>query len=73
MDLKLIDMKREDEKGPEEVAMSGSPSPYPYGLCINLGKDEMDKLGITDLPKVGQEYHIFAVGQVNSVASSMSD
>lgn len=73
MDMKLVDMKREEEKEPEEVAMSGSMSPYPYGLCIHLDKDEMDKLGITELPSVGMEYHIFAVGQVNSVSQSASD
>ena len=56
------------QKAPEREEMPGeyeSDEPrYPYGLCISLGKDELEKLGITALPKVGTEMTIMAKAYV---------
>lgn len=70
----MVDMKREAsdmEAGPS--AMPADEGQYPYGLCINLDKDELDKLGITTLPTVGTEVHISAVGKVTRVSQSASE
>jgi len=57
--MKMISMKRtpEDkrEDAGEHAPMEAMAPDYPYGLCIHMDKDELDKLGITDLPKVGTE------------------
>lgn len=58
--MAMINMKRapEKEEMPGEIEMD-EPQ-YPYGLCLHLGKEEMDKLGITALPAVGSEMTITA-------------
>ena len=41
---------------------------YGYGLNVHLEDHELEKLGITDLPKVGDEYHIRAIAKVKGVS-----
>ena len=71
----MVDMKRSaaDMKS-KETAMAAGPDgeQYPYGLCINLDKDELDKLGITTLPPIGCEVHMMCVGTVTRVLQSAS-
>ncbi len=56
------------QRAPEREEMPGeyeADEPrYPYGLCISLGKEELEKLGITALPKVGTEMTIMAKAYV---------
>lgn len=55
----LRDMKRDmedDDAGEAAMPMMESEGQYPYGLCICLDKEELDKLGITTLPKIGAEF-----------------
>lgn len=67
----LVDMKLTPADQKEEVA-APAPPPYPYGLCLRLDGDELDKLGIKDLPAVGDEFHIQAVGCVTSISEMNS-
>ena len=71
---KLASMKRTPEdmrKDMGEPAEITSIAPdYPYGLCIHLDKDELDKLGMKDLPKVGTEMPISAIVKVTRVSQS---
>ena len=46
---------------------------YPWGLKLRLENAEIEKLGITELPAVGSEYHIVAVGRVDSVSQAYRD
>lgn len=75
---KLVDMARTDadkkaaQKRMEAMMESDGPD-YPYGLSLCLGKDELEKLGITDLPDVGDEMHIYAVAKVTNVHQSASE
>jgi len=46
------------EKGPR----------YPYGLCISLEKETLDKLGMSKLPKVGSTITVSARAKVESVS-----
>lgn len=64
----MVDMKR-DPKEAEETAAMDQPS-YPYGLCLSLGHEELEKLGIAqgDLG-VNDMLHLHALATVTSVSS----
>lgn len=69
---KLVDMaytKAELKEERKEMTMA-SASPYPWGLCIRLEKDELDKLGIKTLPGVGDEMHLLCIAKVTGVNQS---
>ena len=75
---KLTSMKYSKAEAKEEakemsVGYDGQPNEYPWGLCIRLEADELGKLGITDLPKVGTEVSFTAVAKVTSVSQSASE
>ena len=67
--MALVDLKMSKAEQKTE-AVSPEPSDYSYGLCITLDTDELEKLGITTLPGVGDECHIRAVGEVTSVSEN---
>lgn len=68
MDANMVDMKyTAKEKKDEATEMMGKPQDYPWGLAIRLEQEELDKLGIKDLPSVGDEVHINAVGMITGV------
>jgi len=75
--MKLVNMERtEAEKQAAEERWDAETErgpDYPYGLCLNLGSDEMEKLGIKDLPAVGAEMNLTAVVKVSSVSSYDSE
>lgn len=75
--MKLVNMERTEaeRKAAEERwdAEAERGPDYPYGLCLNLGSDEMEKLGIEDLPAVGTEMNLTAVVKVTSVSSYDSE
>lgn len=73
--MDMVDMKLTPKEVKEEKAevRSIDVPPYPWGLCIRLEKDELDKLKLASLPNVGDEVHITAVGRVTGVSSSMRD
>ena len=55
------------------VGADGQPNPYPWGLAISLEKEQLEKLGVKQLPEVGLEVHFVAVGKVTSVNQSASE
>ncbi len=75
----MTDMARTPEDVKEEVAKM-SPSPiaeggkpmvptYPYGLCVSLDEESMEKLGLDgDLPEVGEMIHFCAMARVTSAS-----
>lgn len=46
---------------------------YPWGLSINLDESAIKKLGITELPDVGEELMVHACAKVVRVSASASD
>lgn len=77
-DMKMVSMERtKAEKKKAEERFKDGPTlagpDYPWGLCLNLGKAEIEKLGIKDLPEVGDEFHIYAVAKVTRVSQSATD
>jgi hypothetical protein len=62
--MPMINMQKPAEREEMPGEIEYDEPRYPYGLCINLGKDELEKLGITALPKVGTEMMIMAKAYV---------
>ena len=66
--MNLIDLKK-DPQPIDSNEMYEEPM-YSYGLCINLGKEELEKLGIEKLPEAGSEMMIKAQAYVKTVRES---
>ncbi len=71
--LPLVDMRMTPSEASEGMCF---PSPndapaYPYGLCISLCQDELDKLGIDfDDLCVGDIVHLHALAMITSKSCS---
>lgn len=64
----MVDMK----KTPKEVESMSMPdqSAYPYGLCISLCEDELDKLGFAqDELNVNDMVHLHCMATVTAVSN----
>lgn len=70
--IKMASLKR------GKIALSGSKpgkvtqEPYSYEHRISLDQDTLDKLGMQDTPKVGDQYHVLGHGEVTSVSQHAS-
>ena len=70
--VKLANMARSKESlSPANVGKI-SPDPYSYEHRISLDQDALDKLGVTETPKVGDVFHVMGEGHVHSVNSDSS-
>ncbi len=57
----LINMQSSAEEAKEYVQPSAEDAPkYPWGLCVTLDDDSLEKLGVSSLPAVGTEVTIMA-------------
>lgn len=65
----LINMQQSAEEAKEqnEPAVSEAPK-YPWGLCITLNDDSLEKLGVKSLPAVGSQVTIVAKADVSRVS-----
>tara|TARA_B100000378_G_scaffold149855_1_gene120966 strand:+ start:878 stop:1252 length:375 start_codon:yes stop_codon:yes gene_type:complete len=66
--MDLIDLKK-DPQPIDSNEMYNEPM-YSYGLCISLGKEELEKLGIEKLPEAGSEMMLMAKAYVKTVRES---
>lgn len=71
----LTDMKRSKAEAKEASVGPVSPDQeeYPYGLRLHLNDDELEKLGIDKLPKVGEGGSIEAVFKIVSTHESANE
>lgn len=72
---KLVDMKFTKAEAKAEAEEYSKPSldnepQYPWGLQIRLEDESLAKLGITDLPEIGAEYHLTVIAEVQSATES---
>lgn len=69
-DAVMVSMKRSKAEKKQMLPALSSPSPedFPYGLRLDLDKDALEKLGIDDLPDVGDTFHLMATVKVTSVS-----
>ena len=66
--MNLIDLKK-DPQPIDSNEMYNEPQ-YSYGLCLSLGKEELEKLGMEKLPDAGTDMMIKAIAYVKSVRES---
>lgn len=72
---KMVDMAKTPDDVKKELKQypqGATPSPdiavavYPYGLCLSLTQDELDKLDIEGGCSVGDMIHLCAIAKVTS-------
>lgn len=78
--MRMVDMARTPEEKEEAAELSVATMPsadsmptYPYGLCLSLGPDEMEKLDLDGDCQVGDLLHFTAMAKVTSVSMSDSE
>jgi len=73
----FVDMAHTPEELKEEKLEHGScdyAQPiYPYGLCLRLDNDSLDKLGLAGDAQAGDMIMLAALGKVTSVSSNETD
>lgn len=69
----IVDLKlTPEEKKDDEVGCCSSDRDYPWGLELDLGDDEVQKLGVEGL-EVGEEVLIAGTARVSSKGSHQVD
>ncbi len=66
--MAMIDMKQKPEREEAPGAIEAEQPQYPYGLSLSLEKEQLEKLGITELPKVGAKMMVHANAVVKTVS-----
>ena len=70
-------MTPEEMKANSPISVIGEPSNqpiYPYGLCIRLGKPELDKLNVDYSDwSVGDHFHLEAMAKITSIRESETE
>lgn len=69
----MVSMRRTPAEKTEAVAAMSDGPDYPYGLCISLCNDELEKLGLADEVEVGDMLHLHCMAKVTSVSKSDSE
>ncbi len=72
----MVDMRRTPAEKVEEVSETMAASvpgtdmvaDYPYGLCISLSEEELEKLGLSDDCDIGDAIDIRCFAEVTSVS-----
>jgi hypothetical protein len=72
----MVDMGKTAEEVKEDIEQrSGGPEAstpmYPYGLCLALTEEELEKLGIDEeLPSRGDMIHVVAIAKVTAASEN---
>ncbi|HEV2133793.1 MAG TPA: hypothetical protein VGR47_05975 [Terracidiphilus sp.] len=70
----LINMENTPAEAQQMTNPTAADAPkYPWGLCITLNDDSLDKLGVKTLPAVGTEVTIVAKATVSGTRESQSE
>ena len=66
--MKMVNMKMSKAERKETVPVASEPEgpEYPYGICLNLNKETIEKLGL-GTPKAGATLMLHAMVEVKSV------
>ncbi len=65
----LVNMKQAPTSEKPTTAVTPERPAYPWGLSLTLEEDALEKLGLTDLPKVGAARRLVARVEVTSVSA----
>lgn len=72
--IKMVSMKRTPEDKREDMGEPASieaiAPDFPWGLCINMDYDELEKLGMKELPQVGSQFGMHIKVQVTMCRKS---
>jgi hypothetical protein len=69
----MKNMKRDiNDKNIQEAAGLAQPNEYPVGLQIHLDHSSLEKLGVKDLPKMGETLNLSAHAKVHAVGHNES-
>lgn len=68
--MKFVDMKRTPKDSPTGAIAADCPGQdlYPYGLCIRLNQEDLDKLNLDDDVESGDMVHLHALAKVTCVS-----
>jgi len=68
--MELTSLELDDKEASKETVESQEMEKpkYPYGTCLYLNDESLEKLGIDSNPAVGTEMHIIAVAKVTGVS-----
>lgn len=67
--MAMVNLKSKPEREEMPGEVEADEPQYPYGLCLHLGKDELEKLGVKELPDVGTPVMISAKAFVKSTSA----
>jgi len=65
-------MTAQEVKADTVITKEDNKPRYPWGLRVDLNDDSLSKLGITNLPAVGEKMNLMATVEVTSVSSHSS-
>ena len=65
----IVDMKRDRDF----EYVDCPPNPYPYGLRIQLCKEDLEKLGVDEMPAMGDTVCFYVCGSVCSTSESQDE
>ena len=69
----MVSMEKSQESMKDCAPVSCEHEKYPYGLRIHLDHESMKKLGIKELPKVGDKVMVQAMAIVCDVSDHMME
>lgn len=72
MDLKNMKIEKSEQKTCEPSMPVSPKDAYPCGLQLYLNDEELKKLGVTELPAVGEKLQVAAVVEVCGVSQDKS-
>lgn len=74
MSKKLVDMTltAADARKMTEPSIAADAPRYPWGLSISIDGDALERLGIEDLPEVGESLQLRALVEVTSTSINES-
>ena len=67
-ELKSMKMAPKEAKKAEEAFIDRDPPRFPFGLRVSLNDESLDKLGMKELPKVGEQKSLVAMVEVVEVS-----